>query len=234
MTFALQTATYNYETILDILDKNPLGISVIEIRDKYKIHEEYDILANINWKGSKKRIQNGEEPHYETVRDHGSPLKFIITESGKAHLKTVEHLVQHNIPNVELQWKRGYNKDGTRNEEFISRSGSRAAEKPKVQQQALLPIEEPIVLSSVAQRATDILQDVIVSNHTAKTCLEEVHCAIGKFLEEYKDNDYRTLRDGMLKEVIEETDRFVETLEEFYETTTATLIDATPQEEMRD
>ncbi|MCP4393411.1 MAG: hypothetical protein GY804_03960 [Alphaproteobacteria bacterium] len=231
MSFALTTGTYNYETILAIIAENPDGIGVAAMREEYGVHKEYDVLANIAWKGNKKQTNQGKEPHYMTIREEGIPLRFKITKSGKAHLKKFISLVQNDIPNIPLEFKPGFNEDGSKNEHFTGRSGGvRRSVTPKAKQQELIPIEEPIVLSSVAQRATEILQDVIASNHQTKTCLEEVHCTIAKFFEDFEENDYRTLRDGMLQEVIEETDEFTHVLEKMLSITTKTLVKATPPE----
>lgn len=216
MAYGLKSCTYNYETILNAIAENsPAGAILAEIRKESGFHKSYDISAVVKNKGRKQPESKGLNPHFTTEKINPTVAVYRISKEGKAHLKEFAHLVQNGIPNIELQWKDG----------FDETMGVKATSKNKIKntQQELIPIEENITLSDKAQAATELFQDVIVENHEAKTCVEEIHVAIAKYFETNPESRFKGLLDGLLTDVLKETDQFRVVMNKTFKLTTKIL-----------
>ncbi len=220
MAYSLQTQTYNYETILNILLQNPKGLSVSDIKRDHGIHHKYDIKGALTWKGFTKQIKEGKETHFETQKLSATQARYKITKAGKAHLREFADQIQTDLSGVELFWK-----DGHDPEAHDGRSANRQTK------QTILPLEEPIVLSNTAMKASEILNNVIASNHNAKTCIEEVHVLIAKYFESNEFGDGLKKETGIIGEVVKEALVFREVLESVMEITTESLTEEEEEEE---
>ncbi len=224
MGYPISGQTFHYETILNMLKDYPKGVSVSQLKKKYPVLKRYDIKGAITWKGSTKQARCGEEPHFITDMINRTNCRYKITPAGRQHLKDFADLIQKDVQNLPVYYKDGYDENGN-----PDGSEKQVRGKNKPTQQELIPVEEPIQLSAASTLASELFHDVLVSNHAAKTCVEEVHCTIGKFLEENPANKFDELQDGLLASVLEEIDLFRDALEKSHKLTTKVLTSTTTE-----
>ena len=215
MAYGLASATYNYETLLNILKDNPKGLTVSEMKKNHGVNPAFDVKGLMRWKGIVKQEREGIETHYESIFLNKTKSRIKINKAGLQHLKENAHLVQHDIENVELQWKEGHGPGGE--------SPKSTAKKVPKERQEVLPLEEPIILSSTAQRAAELLNTAIASNHSAKTKIEEIHVLNAKYLESFVLDDKLKKETGIIGEVVAEAISFRKVLESIAEITTESL-----------
>lgn len=213
MAYGLKSETYAYETLLNILKDNPKGLTVSEMKRDHGVNKHFDIKGLMRWKGVVKQEREGIETHYESIAINKTKSVIKLTEAGLKHLKENEHLIQRDILNVKLIWKNGHGPD-----DRVSTT------KPKRnERQEVLALEEPIILSSTAQRAAELLNTAIASNHSAKTAIEEIHVLIARYFESYVLDEKLKQETGIIGEVVAEAVSFREVLESITELTTESL-----------
>ena len=214
MAYGLTSQTYNYETLLNILKNNPGGLSVSQMKRDYGVHKDFDIKGLMRSKGIDTLVKNDKEPHFISTLTSKTSAINVITKAGKDYLKKNTRYIQDPIEDVKLYWKEGFGPDGEAPVKKVKRA----------EQQTVLPLEQPIILSNTAQKAADLLNQAISSNHSAKTAIEEVHVLIAKYFESNQLDDRLKKESGIIGEVVAEALTFREVLEQITEATTESLL----------
>lgn len=192
MAYGLQTQTYNYETLLNIIDSSTKGLTVTEMKRDHGIHPQFDIKGALTWRGIKKLEAAGEQPHVVTKKINKTVALYTLSKGGKAHLKNNAYLIQGDLESVRLHWKEGHGPDGA------SPKQTRMPLAPKVEAPA------PVVLSKRAQRASDNLNQAIIVNHSYFSAIEQISNIANTALTENEIDEELIAQGGGVGEVLSE------------------------------
>ncbi len=220
MGYKLKKATYTYATLLDLISRHPEGTDIQNLKKQHGLHPEYDVTNTIYYEGIQKQKAKELPPHLVVKKINAAKAEYRISAAGKAHLnlKKTQLGIQTDLANVELVWK----------DTADDKAKSKQASFP----QEIIPIQEPLVFSKALTKASETFEEIAIENQSAKTCLEEVHIILAQFLEANPTNRFEKLIDGLLQEVLEETDQFRTIIQAVFTMTEEIILDTAVEEEV--